>query len=147
MSQDITGFYESTENTGKTYGIKTEKDNKISVKTSVMDMSGISSEYGITTFKINIAKFKPIDGSMFMLDVCLPQGGNFYVKLITDYFGSKTEYLATVKTFGGTVWQNVKLELNNFKTKEGFALKSYDKIQAMEFSADGEYFINNFLWV
>ena len=74
--------------------------------------------------------------------------GEYIDKCIEDdYFGEKTEYVTAVKIFGGDIWQNVKLELNNFKTKDGMGIKSYDKIQAVEFSADGEFLVNNFLWV
>ena len=71
----------------------------------------------------------------------------FTVKLVADFYGKKTEYCATVKVIGGDVWQNFKLEQNKFKTFEGMILKSYEKIQAIEFVSDGECVINNVLWV
>ena len=83
---------------------------------------------------------------MFMLDVYVNGGGDFYVKAITDYFGKKTEYVATIKLVGD-LWQNVQVEINNFKTAEGMSLKSYDNVQALEFSAAQEFLINNLLWV
>ena len=46
------------------------------------------------------------------------------------------------------MWHNVKLTRNKFKTVEGMPLKNYDKINAVAFNAeDGEYLINNVLWV
>ena len=48
---------------------------------------------------------------------------------------------------GGDVWQNVRIEQNKFKTPEGMILKSYEKIEAIEFDFDGECVINNVLWV
>lgn len=147
ISEDITDFYDAEECRGDIFGLKAEKGKTVSIGNGPMDMHGLSSKCGTLSFKINEQKYKPLDGSMFMFDVCVKSGGNFYVKLITDYFGNKTEYVAAVKTFGGDIWQNVKLELGNFKTKDGMGIKSYDKIEAMEFSADGEFLINNFLWV
>ena len=53
-----------------------------------------------------------------------------------------------VNVFGGDVWHNVQLEKNRFKTAEGMVLKSYEKIDAIEFSVDeGEFLLNNALWV
>ena len=57
------------------------------------------------------------------------------------------EYSASASITGGEVWQNVKFEKNRFKTAEGMSLKNYDKIEAIEFYADGDFLINNALWV
>lgn len=81
-----------------------------------------------------------------MLDVFVQNDCDLHVKAITDYFGNKTEYVAGVKLFGN-LWQNVKLENNNFKTAEGMSLKTYEHVEALEISADEEFLINNLLWV
>ena len=111
-----------------------------------MDMAGLSCKNGLLTFKINAEKYKPVDSAMFMLDVFLKGGGEFSVKAITDFFGSRTEYTATIRLIGD-FWQNVQVELNNFKTAEGMTLKSYEKVEALEFFAQGEFLMNNLLWV
>ena len=83
-----------------------------------------------------------------MLDVFSKQKATLEVKLITDYFGNKTEYLTRVDILGGDVWHNVKMEINRFKTVEGMPLKSYQKVTAAEINViDSEYLINNALWV
>ena len=87
------------------------------------------------------------DGSILMMDVYAPNKGVFTVKLIADYFGNKTEYLYSVNLLGGEVWQNVKFEINKFKTAEGMSLRSIDKIEAVELVGDVEFMINNALWV
>ena len=64
------------------------------------------------------------------------------------YFEQKTEYLVKINLLGGEVWHNIKLETSRFKTAEGMGLKMIDKIQAVEFSiSEGNYLINNFLWL
>ncbi len=147
LSTGVTDFYEANEGDGTIFGLRSEKTSGITLKKGTMDLIGLYSECGFLTFKINEEKYKPIDGSMFMFDVCVISGGNLSVKLVTDYFGDKREYIAAVKTFGEGVWQNVKLELNNFKTKDGMGIKSYRDVQAMEFVSDGAFLLNNFLWV
>jgi hypothetical protein len=43
---------------------------------------------------------------------------------------------------------NVKIEMNKFKTAEGRALKGYADIQAITVNVeDSEYLINNVLWI
>lgn len=119
-------------------------------KKGPMDLYGVSGKNGLLTFKINADKYKPDADSLMMLDVYLPGGGTFYVKLVADFFGdNRAVYSAGAKVNGGEVWQNIKFEKNKFKTEEGMPLKSYDSIEAIAFvSEDNKAFIvNNVLWV
>ena len=85
---------------------------------------------------------------MLMMDVYAKEKSVLSVKLISDYAGNKIEYIARANVLGGDVWHNVQLDMNKFKTEEGMSLKSYEKINAVEFNVEGtEYLINNVLWV
>ena len=113
-----------------------------------MDITGICADSGLRTFKINAAKDKPSDQSMLMLDLYVKDDSLFTARLISDYFGdARTEYIARVNVKGGNVWHNIRLNMSAFKTGEGMPLKSYMKINAMEFFCPGEYLVNNVLWV
>ena len=140
-------FYPAAENLTPPYGVDCEEGRGVKVKKGPMDMYGVSCPDGILTFKINAEKYRPDDGMFLMLDAYGKREGYLTVKLIADYFGKRTEYCAAVKMVGGDVWQNVKIEQNKFKTPEGMILKSYEKIEAIEFDFDGECVINNVLWV
>jgi len=130
-------------------GIVAVSDKKyIRIKKGPMGIVGISSEQGLVTFKIGAKRFMPTDGAMLMLDVYAKEKSVLTVKLISDYWGNKIEYLANVNILGGDVWHNVQLEMNRFKTAEGMVLKTYGKINAVEFNVNGvDYLINNVLWV
>ena len=146
MPLGVNGFYPAKEVSDGFIGINFDKDSTVRIKNGPMDIAGLGCKNGLLTFKINAEKYKPIDGAMFMLDVFLKGGGDFCIKAITDFFGTRTEYIATVKLIGD-FWQNVQVELSNFKTVEGMTLKSYEKVEALEFSAADEFLINNLLWV
>ena len=121
---------------------------RVVTKKGPMGIVGVYSEWGLLTFKINAEKDRPKEDAMLMLDVYCKGGGELLVKLIADYFGQKTEYLSRMKIPAGNVWNNFKVEPSRFKTAEGMCLKSYAKIQAIEFLVDGgDYLINNVLWV
>ena len=139
-------FYPLTENASAPSGINLDKRAGVKVKNGPSDLSGITCDAGILTFRVNAKKYKPTQGAMFMVDACVKEGGTFYVTATTDYYGQKTEYVAQIKVFAD-LWQNVKIEAGNFKTAEGKSLKSYDNVQVLSFSADGEFLINNLLWV
>lgn len=140
------GFYPAKESESSPCGIDFYKGSVVKVKNGPMDIAGLFCAEGILTFKVNLLKYKPEQGAMLMLDVFIEGGGDFYVKAISDYYGKKTEYVAKINVFGD-LWQNVQLEINNFKTAEGMGFKSYDIIEALEFSSDKDFLINNLLWV
>lgn len=144
---DESAFSPATENAVPPYGAETCPTKGVAIEKGPMDMYGAACPRGLLTFKVNAEKFRPDDDMLLMFDVCGKTARNFTVKLIADYFGNKTEYVATFPIVGGDVWQNVKLEQNKFKTFEGKILKSYEKIEAAEFVTDGECMINNALWV
>ena len=82
---------------------------------------------------------------MLMMDAFGITEGTLTVSLIADYFGEKVVYRATTLVL--SAWNNVRFEMNNFKTEDGRSLKDYGKIEAITFSADCSFLINNVLWV
>lgn len=147
ISGASSSFYPDYENYLPPFGIETVPSIGTTVKKGPMDMTGITCSRGLLTFKVNIEKYRPTDGMLLMFDVYAKEGCILTVKLVTDYFGKKAEYCAAINVHGGDVWQNVKIEQNKFKTFEGMILKSYEKIEAIEFVSDSECVINNALWV
>lgn len=138
---------------------KGEKDSKrekkifvedcVKIKKGAMGIFGVCAENGLLTFKINAKKDKPNDNAILMFDVYSKERDLLTVRLIADYHGEKKEYIGWVDLLGGEVWQNVKFSISRFKTEEGMTLKSYDKIEAIEFLSEkgGVPLINNALWV
>ena len=128
--------------------INIEQAPMVFVDKGPMGIDGICSKFGLLSFKFNTKKDMPIEGSILMLDVFAKESGVLTIKLISDYFGEKIEYVCQQNIVGGEVWQNIKVEINKFKTIEGMALKTFDKINAVEFDMkDGEFLLNNILWV
>ena len=63
-------------------------------------------------------------------------------------FWNNNPWMVGCTLHGGEVWQNVKIEQMRFKTEQGIGLKSYQKIEAIEFVAnENGYLLNNALWV
>lgn len=146
MPDGDSGFYTAAENLNLPTGVNLDASDRVKLQSGPMDMTGLCSANGIITFKPNADKFKPTDGALIMMDAFVRDGETFTVKLIADYFGARTEYSVTVKAVKG-VWQNLLFEQNRFKTEEGMVLKSFAKIQALELISDGEFVVNNLLWV
>ncbi len=121
---------------------------RVKEKKGPMGIEGVGSSAGLLSFIIGSKKYKPTDGAMFMIDVYAKQKATLTIKLITNYFGNKVEYISNTDVLGGDVWHNVKIDMNKFKTIEGMPLKEYAKVQAIEIDVkDTEFLINNALWV
>jgi hypothetical protein len=131
----------------KSADLKSDKRGIVEVKEGPMEINGVYCKAGLLTFKLNAKTDRPQEGAMLMFDVYSKQKGVAAVKLIADYFGNRVDYFAWVNVHGGEVWQNVKVDINKFKTEQGLSLKEFEKINALEFIIDGEYLINNALWV
>lgn len=140
-------FYPAGNKAKKPYGMVIDQDFSVEEKTGAMDITGITSKTGLLSFRIGLEKYRPLDDGILLLDAYLKDGGKITVKLVCDYFGNKREYVASLMVNGGEVWHNLKFTLNNFKTAEGMALRTLKDVQAIEIHADGEYLINNVLWV
>lgn len=122
--------------------------DEVLVKKGPMGINGVCAKNGLLTFKINSDTDRPSDEAILMFDVYSKESSAMAVKLIADYFGEKVEYFGWVTLHGGEVWQNVKIEKMRFKTEQGLGLKSYQKIEAIEFVAnENGYLLNNALWV
>lgn len=131
----------------ESFSLKIDKNIGVKEKNGPMGISGAYAENGLITFKINAEKDKPVDDAMLMLDVYVKSDDELTVKLICDYFGKKTEYMCKVAVKGGKVWHNVQIDMNKFKTVDGKIIKSYSQVNAIEFSLNGTYIINNVLWL
>ena len=146
-ADSITSFYPACSTQKKPHGLNISEDNKVDELFGAMDIKGATCENGLLSFKIGMQKYRPNEDGLLLVDVYIKQGGNLTVKLIGDYYGARTEYQACVNVSGGEVWHNVKLPLSAFKTKEGMAIRSVEKLEALEINADKKYLVNNVLWV
>ncbi len=134
--------------TKKPCSVDLSGDYTVLLKRGPMDIDGLYSKTGgLITYKINSEKDKPKDDSMLIFDVYSKDKTQIDVALTADCFGKKVEYVAKVNVAGGELWHNVRLEMSKFKTIEGKILKSYESINSLSFNSDGEYILNNVLWV
>ena len=121
---------------------------RVKEKKGPMGIEGVGSSAGLLSFIVGSKKYKPNDGAMFMIDVYAKEKATLTIKLITNYFNNKTEYIYSTNILGGDVWHNVQIDMNKFKTVEGMPLKEYSKVEAIEIDVkDTEFLINNALWV
>lgn len=123
-------------------------NGKIEVKKGPMDIYGVGSIRGLSTFSVSSDRYQPVNNSLIMLDVFVKETATLTIKFIVDVLGEKKEYFAKAELLGGGFWHNVQFAMNKFKTAEGLVLKEFTKVDVLQISVDGsEYLINNLLWV
>ena len=127
--------------------IRKENYKPISVKKGAFDIEGVTAKEGLLSLKIT-PKFKENSESPTLcLDVYAPKGGTFKVGLIENLGRNQTVYYAQKIVKGGKVWHDLKFDVSDFKTVDGFPIKSTEKINAVSYECDADYLINNVLWI
>ncbi len=139
-------FTSAKENKTKPSGLNIGEDNQVKYKKGPMGIDGVCCFGGLLTFSFGIEKFKPKNDAILMCDVYAPSDTILTAKLISDFSGQNVEYISMKRVKGGNVWHNIKFDISDFKTQEGMGLKSFDRINAVFFDAEGEYLINNVIW-
>ena len=143
----ICSFYPIVTNVKKPSCLSIYPEIKVEEKKGAMDIVGITCDSGLLSFKVGMKKYRPEEDGILLLDAYLKHGGVVTVKLITNYFGERVEYLSKATVPSGEIWQNLKFPITSFKSVGGMAIRSIEKIQAIEILGSDEYLLNNVLWV
>lgn len=143
----ISAFYPAGANNKKPSGLLIKKGACVIEKKGPMDITGVTCESGLVSFKMGMKKFRPQDDGILLLDAHMTHGGMLTIKLVSNRNMEKIEYTTRAKVASGDIWNNLKFPINVFKSPEGRSISSMEKIDSIEISADNEYLINNALWV
>ena len=80
----------------KPYWIDIKGKNNVFAKSGTMGIVGAGCNGTMVSYCVNSVKYKPKDDCILMLDVMAKKSTTLTVKLITDYYGDKTEYSVKV---------------------------------------------------
>ena len=113
-----------------------------------MGISGASSSAGLISYKVDESCVDIRSDSIFKVDVYCETAITFAVTLTTSV-GSENErrYTAYVPVPRGEVWQNIVLNLRDFKTPDGKIIEEPGEINSIDYSGDGAFVINNVLLI
>ncbi len=105
-------------------------------------IDGLFTKNTLQSYKIKEISNSLSSSSSFKFD--------FYSSMLTDLVvtikdNNGVEFVAVRKIDGGEFWNNVLIDFNEFKTKEGLSISDYSSICVVEISSTGEFAINNFL--
>ena len=136
--------------TGIMYGdtFLSQNGNAVCVRTGPMDIAGAYGEGGLKTYKINEIKELLTENSILLMDVYASEKSSVLVELVCSADTEKeTHYYADGKIPGGETWHSLKFFFNRFKTEEGRLLRTPNLVNLLILHIDGEYLVNNILWL
>ncbi|MBO7187040.1 MAG: hypothetical protein J6V68_01410 [Clostridia bacterium] len=119
-------------------------EEPVTVKNLVVGAKNVKGLKVVGGIETN-AVLSPENGAILLLDVCSDGEREIVVELVNN---DNKSYRAITKIAGGNLWYNLKFEMPKFKTDELYQLKTYEDIRKIKiYSADGEFLINNLMWI
>lgn len=123
----------------------------LSLAKGTNDIVGVKANVlKLATFKLGSSRFKPGLDTMLKFDVHSPKSTILIVWLVEN-MGTLSEkrYYIEHELVGGNIWQKLLLKRENFKTKNGVTLKSWDDVSLMYFESESlsSILFTNLLWV
>lgn len=111
-------------------------------------VKGLTSDYGLVTYKVNKTFLSLNEFSIFMVDVYAKEFSNIKFTLITAKSNGETrEHVALYSVSGAEVWQNILLKVTDFKSENGKSIKDYSLVSSLKIEFDGNVLFNNFLFI
>ena len=107
-------------------------------------IKGIYSEHGLTTYRLNSARYAPSRDKVLKVDVFCDSTCEMAFTLEDAVTGEMFRY--TQNVIGG-VWQSLVLKSKLFKTVNGTPLSDYSHNVRFCVSCEGKYAINNVMWL
>lgn len=107
-------------------------------------VKGLSSEYGLTTFRMNNPKFAPAAGNMLKLDI-ISQSTETVVLTLLDA-NTKEEYKCNIEVVGG-VWQSHIVDCKSFKNQNGTSLPAFKTNFKFSITCPVGFAVNNIMWL
>ena len=144
----VDGFTIYDEKKNAVGGVFFEENSGIELVHCANGIAGISSRYGLLTYKIGESRFKYDANSIIKFDVYCEEYTRLNVSLmLDDGKGEFTAYSTVVTLKGSRVWQNVQAQFSEFKSESRMGIKDYSKIVALKIDAESRFAINNLLLI
>lgn len=107
-------------------------------------VKGLSSEYGLTTFRMNNPKFTPIPGNILKMDIICKVTATVTLTLLDA--NTKEEFKDTIEIVGG-VWQSYTVDCKLFKNSSGNSLAEFKSNFKFSITCPVPFAVNNIMWL
>ena len=110
-------------------------------------INGIYSPFGLKLFRIGEERFRPTPNALLKLDVYSAAPGILRICVGASKNGVLEKYFCYLRLSGGECWADRVLYAKDFKTEENRPLSQFSDANYITFSSEGEFCINNLLWL
>ena len=107
-------------------------------------VKGLSSEYGLTTFRMNNPKFSPVGGNILKLDIISKATATVTLTFMDT--NSKEEYKDNIEIVGG-VWQSYIIDCKSVKNSSGASLAEFKPNFKFSITCPVAFAVNNIMWL
>ncbi len=108
------------------------------------DIKGVYSEYGLTTYRLSSSGYAPSKDNVLKVDVFCDKTAEITFTIVDSADGEIYKYSQNIL---GGVWQSLILESKLFKTVNGSQLSDYAHNLRFCIFCEGNYAINNLMWL
>ena len=127
-------------------GLFFEDDTDISYVQGVNGIAGISSSYGIVSYRLNNKDVAVNSNSIVLVDVYAQEFTELKITLMVEISPLETaDYSVVIDLKGGEIWQNVSVKACDFKNSMRLSVKEYDKAVGIRFESETKCVFNNIL--
>lgn len=127
-------------------GLFFEKEDEIGYLPGANGICGISSPYGLVTYKMNNQNVAINSNSILLADVYAEEFTKLTVTLLVEQSVEETvDYSALVELKGGSIWQNLSIKASDFKNASRLSVKDFTKVVGIRFDAENKCIFNNIL--
>ncbi len=127
-------------------GLFFEKENELNYIPGANGICGISSPYGLVTYKMNNQNVAVNSSSIVLADVYAEEYTELKVTLLVEISSLETmDYSTVVELKGGAIWQNLSIKASDFKNSSRLSVKDFSKVVGIRFDAENKCIFNNIL--
>lgn len=129
-----------------TAGLYFQETDELSYSQGANGISGISSPYGIVSYRMNNQNVAITSNSLVLVDVYTEEFTSLKITLMVETsLIETTDYSYTVDLRGGPIWQNVSVKASEFKNSSRFSIKDFTKVVGIRFESENNCIYNNIL--
>lgn len=143
-SQDkLNGFCACSTEKNATAGVFLNDAKPLEYLSCANGIFGVTSQYGLVTYRVNPRRVKLTERSLIMLDICVKEYANVDISLIVGTDADAKDYSVSLELKAGEVWQNVIVKCADFKSEQKRGIKDFSEVLGLKVSCGTRCFVNN----
>ena len=111
------------------------------------NIQGIYSAYGLKLFRFGDERYRPLPNALLKMDLYSSKPNIVRLCIAAEKNNVVEKYYCNLRVEGGECWADRVLYAKDFKTEENKPLSQFSDAKYISFHSEGEFCINNLLWL